>query len=189
MPRFDREVESGGPPTIRRATPEDAAAIARIQVRSWQAAYRGLIPDEIIARVVDQETSRAERLRKLLADPDNEHRGWVATRQQAVVGMAIAGPSRDPDAGDGTGEVQAIYLDPGFTGVGIGRELFQHVVTDLRDRGFQEATLWVLEANARAQRFYEAAGWHLDGTTKDDERPDGTLHEVRYRRRLAGRAR
>lgn len=33
---------------IRRATPEDALAIAHVHVRSWQAAYRGLIDDEFL---------------------------------------------------------------------------------------------------------------------------------------------
>jgi hypothetical protein len=30
---------------LRRATPEDAAALAAVEVRSWRAAYRGLMPD------------------------------------------------------------------------------------------------------------------------------------------------
>ncbi|MER6578988.1 hypothetical protein [Nonomuraea sp. NPDC001023] len=31
---------------IRKATPADAQAIAEIHVRSWQAAYRGLLPQD-----------------------------------------------------------------------------------------------------------------------------------------------
>jgi hypothetical protein len=30
---------------LRRATPEDAAALAAVEVSCWRAAYRGLIPD------------------------------------------------------------------------------------------------------------------------------------------------
>jgi len=33
------------PPTIREATPDDAPAIAAVHVRSWQAAYRGIVPE------------------------------------------------------------------------------------------------------------------------------------------------
>lgn len=153
--------------------------------RSWQSAYRGLIPDEIISRVVQGEVTRAERLRELFADPDDERRGWVAAYQDAVVGVAISGPSHDPDASERTGEIEAIYLDPDFTGMGIGRSLFQRVEDDLREQGFPEATLWVLDCNARARRFYEAAGWRPDGSTKQDERPGGVLYEVRCRRPLS----
>ncbi|MBA3307848.1 MAG: GNAT family N-acetyltransferase [Chloroflexi bacterium] len=173
------------PAIFRRATAEDAVAVARLHARSWQATYRGLIPDEIIARVVRGEATRAERFRELFGDPDNERRGWVATHQEAVVGMAISCPSHDPDASDRTGEIEAIYMDPDFTGMGIGRGLFAHVTNDLTEQGFEEATLWVLDSNARARRFYEAAGWHFDGSTKEDERPGGVLHEVRYRRPLS----
>ena len=54
----------------------------------------------------------------------------------------------------------------------------------LTETGFSAATLWVLETNARARRFYESAGWAADGATKTDRRGDIELREVRYRRAL-----
>ena len=45
----------------------------------------------------------------------------------------------------------------------MGRELFEGVTRALRDAGYARATLWVLEANAPARRFYEKAGWSWDG--------------------------
>ena len=45
----------------------------------------------------------------------------------------------------------------------MGRELFEGVTRSLRDAGYTRATLWVLEANAPARRFYEKAGWSWDG--------------------------
>ena len=39
--------------------------------------------------------------------------------------------------------------------------------------------LWVLTTNAGARRFYEAMGGRT-GPTKEDVRPDVTLHEVAY---------
>ncbi|MEU6929538.1 hypothetical protein AB0A05_10295 [Streptomyces sp. NPDC046374] len=30
---------------IREAAPSDAAAVAAVHIRSWRAAYRGLVPD------------------------------------------------------------------------------------------------------------------------------------------------
>ncbi len=61
----------------------------------------------------------------------------------------------------------------------------QRVVEDIAQAAFSEATLWVLDTNDRARRFYEAAGWRAHGASKTDERPAGTLSEVRYRRRTA----
>ena len=42
--------------------------------------------------------------------------------------------------------------------------------------------LWVLEANTRARRFYERAGFALDGGWQSEEIATGVfLDEVRYR--------
>jgi len=60
-------------------------------------------PRDCRGRVVQGEVTRAERLRELFADPDDERRGWVAAYLDAVVGMAISGPSHDPDASERTG--------------------------------------------------------------------------------------
>jgi len=35
---------------IRPATLTDAAAVARVHVESWKVAYRGIMPDDVIAR-------------------------------------------------------------------------------------------------------------------------------------------
>jgi hypothetical protein len=43
----------------------------------------------------------------------------------------------------------------------------------------------VLEANARARRFYEIAGFRADGSVKDADLYGATLPEVRYILRYA----
>ena len=58
----------------------------------------------------------------------------------------------------------------------------------LKDAGFTEAFLWVLEGNARGRRFYEAAGWDADGQTKTAAIGGRELVEVRYRKQLTGHA-
>jgi hypothetical protein len=39
----------------------------------------------------------------------------------------------------------------------------------------------VLEDNPRARRFYELAGWSVDGAVKQDEFLETLVREVRYR--------
>ena len=41
---------------------------------------------------------------------------------------------------------------------GVGRALMSAVARDLLARGHASATLWVLEGNGSARRFYEALG-------------------------------
>lgn len=90
------------------------------------------------------------------------------------------GASRDDDATPSTGEVMAIYLDQAHVGIGAGRALFTQALVALRDAGHRRVTVWVLDANDRARRFYEAAGMRLDGATMHQNLGGFSVTEVRY---------
>ncbi len=169
---------------VREAVERDGLAIASIHVRSWQAAYRGQLPDEYLDNLSVDE--RLARLRASIASPPPEWRMWVAVDGPGrVVGFACTGRSEDADATPETGEVLAIYLEPEAFGKGVGRELFARAVEDLGERGFRTATLWVLETNDQARRFYEAAGWRHDGAVATERIDCSNLPTVRYRVDLA----
>lgn len=165
---------------IRSAMLEDAQAIADLHIRSWQWAYRGLIPDAYLDNLSATREQRIEQRRANLAALPAHHRWWIAEQLGNPVGFAMTGRSRDRDAVAGTAEVYSLYLAPEVAGQGLGRALFAHAVADLRQRGFEQATLWVLESNQRARSFYASAGWAPDGAKMTEERPGALLHEVRY---------
>ena len=164
---------------IREAEPKDARAIAEVHVRAWRAAYRGQLTDDYLDGLTVED--RLDQHRQSLEQPMAEWRTWVSEEAGGVVAFAVTGPSQDADADPKTGELYAIYLQPDRVGTGVGRELFAHAIDDLRARGFRTATLWVLETNERARRFYEVAGWKTDGT-ETSERVDCEMRPtVRYR--------
>jgi ribosomal protein S18 acetylase RimI-like enzyme len=66
-------------------------------------------------------------------------------------------------------------------GSGVAQALMETGLAAMRERGATEAVLWVVEANARARRFYEREGWTADGETRAS--PLGPT-ELRYRRVL-----
>ena len=162
---------------IRPAEGADAVGIATVHMRSWQTAYRGILPDDFLDALSIPE--REQRMRETIATKRPERRVWVAESPDGILGFSDAGPSRENDAPSSAGEVYAIYLDPTAVGKGIGRELFGHTVAALRDSGYGYATLWVLEANQWARRFYEKAGWRPDGTSSLWERFN--VNALRYR--------
>ncbi|MGH2366117.1 MAG: GNAT family N-acetyltransferase [Chloroflexota bacterium] len=150
---------------IRLAGAEDAPAIGAIHVRSWEFAYRGLMPGDYLDGLVANVGDRIQRWRVNLSTAGPEGRCWAIERDGPLVGFASTGPSRDSDAPPMTGEVMAIYLAPEVIGTGVGRGLFAYAVQDLLTRGFSPLTLWVLASNQRARRFYETAGWLPDGAS------------------------
>lgn len=167
---------STGAWTIRAAGPDDAGGIAALHVASWRWAYRGLLADGVLDALNVED--RATMWTRLLAEDDVTV--LVAEREGALAGFASAGASRDDDAAHGTGEIAAIYLAESDAGTGLGRALFVRIQDELRRRGFTRATLWVLEANARARRFYEREGWRWDGTSSDHQIQCDRQPIVRY---------
>lgn len=163
---------------VRSANPEDAPAIAKIHVETWQSAYRGQIPDEYLDSLSIEK--RSEGWRKQLSEDKPGIYHYVAEVEGAVAGWAVAGKSRDDDATPGVGELHAIYVHPQFAGKGVGGVIMDQAIADLKADGYKTATLWVLETNEPTRKFYEHKGWQADGATKDDVRDTFTLHEVRY---------
>ncbi len=170
--------------TIRRATTDDAARIAEAHVRSWQGAYRGLIPQDYLDRL--DPAQRLARWEEILASVNWSAGGvLVAEQDSCVAGFASFGPTRDNDEDPSlVGEVMAIYVVPAAWRTGLGRELMTASLAGLAAAGYAQATLWVLDSNDRARRFYEAAGFSSDGAVKEDESRGFVLRELRYRRSL-----
>jgi ribosomal protein S18 acetylase RimI-like enzyme len=163
---------------IRRAVLDDADVLADLHVRAWQEAYAGLLPQAYLdGLAADQRATMWRRLLAVGATPCVH----VAVDGPAAVGFVTVDRSRDDDALDATGEVGAIYARASVWGRGVGRQLMDVGLEELRARGCVDATLWVLDTNHRARRFYELGGWTADGAIKADRIGGADVTEVRYR--------
>lgn len=176
-------------PFVRPATSADSDAIGLVHVRSWQSAYRSKIPQDYLDGL--DPTHRAQAWRRIL-EHDQPSRGGIlvaVAEGGGITGFASFGPSRDSDTDPRvTGEVFAIYAAPDAWGTGAGRAMMSSAVTELALLGYTDATLWVLDANDRARRFYALAGWEEDGARKTERSRGFDITEVRYRTALRHRA-
>lgn len=168
---------------VRQAGPSDAEEIARIHVSSWQAAYRGILPDHTLDNLSVNRSE--EHWKKQLRE--NDAHILVYEREDSILGFIKFGSSRDEDADEEeVGEIYSVYLDPGEYRKGYGSKLTSAGLKVLGEEGYSEITLWVLKENDQARGFYEAMGFEPDGSEKVETRRDGTkLHEIRYRLILA----
>ncbi len=166
---------------VRDAVPADAYQVARVHVRSWRSAYRGLIAQDYLDSLTPQDwVHRYDFGRMGLRVPST----LVAVADASVCGFASTGLCRDDDLAD-LGELMAIYVDPRHLNTGIGRLLIGAARERLRARGFAGAALWVLRENDRARRFYERDGWGPDGARRHRIYGNEPVEEVRYRRTLS----
>ncbi|MDP1794209.1 MAG: GNAT family N-acetyltransferase [Acidimicrobiales bacterium] len=166
---------------VRAAALDDADALGRVHAASWRVAYAELGPG-FLATVED--TERAALWERVINDPTAHGDVLVAELDGALAGLVNLRRSRDTDAPDHVGEVIALYVAPDAWGTGCGRALLDAAVGSLEAQGFTEATLWVLDTNRRARRFYEIAGWFTDGESMQVEWRTAPIREVRYRRSL-----
>jgi GNAT superfamily N-acetyltransferase len=158
--------------SVRPASPDDARAIAEVQVATWRAAYVNVFPPAVLEGL---EIDPRERMwRSFAGSPDGGL--FVAERDARVFGFVSVGRSREPE---GIGELYAIYVSPEAWGTGAGLALMEAGVGWLRER-YTEAVLWVVAENPRARRFYERYGWVVDAT-RTDVVEGVDVPEVRYR--------
>jgi GNAT superfamily N-acetyltransferase len=191
--------------TIRLASPDDAAAVMSAWVDSSRTAYAGLMPDDLLARVTSPEAvaRRTGILAGHLADERYRAGLLVAvtadlaeaagTGATAVAGYARFGPERAADslarplpaapAPGEKAELYAIYVRPQMWSTGTGRSLLAEVIDRTTALRYPSLSLWVLEANAKARRFYERAGFAASGERKAEDR-FGRVPEVQYARTL-----
>ncbi len=186
---------------LREAQSGDEMAVAEVHVRSWQEAYKEIMPAEFLAAldpgeragryefgdggpttVVAVEVGEAgDAGDPSLTNSGDVRSGSPASSGERITGFVTFGASRDEDA-EGLAEIYALYVDPGSYRGGLGRGLMAAARGRLLEAGFSGAVLWVLQGNERAIGFYEGEGWRPDGATRM-EQPYGIVSDVRRLRR------
>ena len=164
---------------IRPATPPEAMAVANVHVRAWQAGYRELLPHTYLDALRPED--RASRYR--FDDPSAEApRTIVAVGDEGIRGFATIAARETCIAGHG--ELCALHVDPDWWGREIGVALVADARRRLRVAGCGGIVAWILDGNARAERFYRRDGWHDDGARRTETIWGATVDERRFVRAL-----
>ncbi|MEY9878225.1 GNAT superfamily N-acetyltransferase [Streptacidiphilus sp. MAP12-33] len=171
--------------TVREAVEADAAPLVRVRLDAWRAAYAGVIPPAYLDEL--DATAAPSRLAEYLRELPRGRHYLVAERDDRVVGFVVAGserPSVESARGEraGIGEVHALYVHPDAWFTGTGAALLDAATRRLAEDRFHTLTLWVLERNEQARRFYERHGWQPDGATDELLFGGAMLVELRYAR-------
>ncbi|HWH83739.1 MAG TPA: GNAT family N-acetyltransferase [Burkholderiaceae bacterium] len=172
---------------IRPAGLDDARAVAEIHVRTWQAAYVGLVPEAYLASLAVEryETMWRANIERampqlLVAESDSDD-----SDAGALLGWVAFGPSRGAGAAADVAEIWAIYVGAAHWGRGVGRALWERARTTLLAQGFASIGLWAFPRNERAGRFYRSLGFAVEpDSAKQFELGGARLDEIRFARLL-----
>lgn len=143
------------PSSIRVATPADVPAVADILAHYVRTAH---VTFDIEPRSVaawgewyDHHVAHGP-YHLLVADVDG-----------TVAGYATSGPLR-PKPGYRTSAEVSVYLRPDATGRGVGRALYDRLLTALSEDGFHRAYAGIALPNAASIALHERVGFHHIGT-------------------------
>lgn len=161
---------------IREATALDAEAIARVQVRSWQSTYRGIIADAYLDGM-DITVRRDRHLEWFARRPSSSFARVAVEGPGKVVGFAMAGQARN-QAPQAVGEIYVLYLLADAQRKGVGTRLMRSMARGLEHHGMESMVIWVLERNP-ATRFYEQLGG-LKTSARETSVGTQKLTEVAY---------
>ena len=154
---------------VRPAVVEDADGFVRAHESAWDATIGPLVGRPLAE--LAQFDERVARYRAGFESPPPNVRVWVAEQNREIIGIAVRAGA----------ELRDLFVVPDAWGTGVAQRLLEEALAAIRSDSFEEAVLWVGEANARARRFYEREGWERTDETRTS--PLGPL-ELSYRRRL-----
>jgi N-acetylglutamate synthase-like GNAT family acetyltransferase len=156
--------------------------MAEVQRRTW-ATTSGVpgggesVPD------IDVVTRAWERA--VMVPPSERHSVWVATDNDAVVGLAALAPTSDPDLDvASTSELLLLAVDPDSRTHGHGSRLLSATMQSVSESGVPVAVAWVIGGDDQARAFLESAGWAPDGAHRvlaqsDDDAPADRMGQIR----------
>src|SRR4051794_31588778 len=181
---------AGADVSVRVAWADDAAAIARVQLRAWPALYAGLVPPEAIPSGPEAEAGAAAAWQQSLSSPgDARNRVLVALERNRVCGFAITGPAADPDCDPILdAELRELTVDPDERGHGHGSRLLQAAADTMAADRFRRAVTWVPATADDLRSFLTDAGWAADSAHRELQLDDGgdvRLKQVRLHTALS----
>jgi len=147
-------------------------------MRSWEVAYKDIIPADYIR---EKNATRPALWERIVTDENDRH--YIIYADGKIAGIMTVAPSQDDDSDDTFYELHGIYLHPNYYHQGIGTQAMEFAYNIARGLGKTIMTVWLLADNYNAKNFYKKCGFIADGNSR--ERDFGkTLKSIRMRREI-----
>lgn len=156
---------------------DDLNKLSYIYEVSWKSAYKGIIPQDYLDHL-----PKGKWVKNL--SMEGRH-SLVMIEDDQMIGTSSYGLSRISKLHE-YGEIISIYMLPDYIGKGYDRQLLQETIICLKEEGYHDLYLWVLEENTHARKFYEDAGFMQSDDVIEDVIGGKVVHEVRYQYHIDG---
>lgn len=137
---------------IRRRERKDCEAIAKLITVCWNDTYRGLVSDDFLDGLYNNEDDRIKNSYDKFDENDNHQ--FVLEVDKKIVGWMNVG---DSEEGEEYGEIHAIYILSEYKGFGYGRKLVEEGINEIKSMGFKKMIIGCLDGN-NSNEFYKHIG-------------------------------
>ena len=143
---------------IRKRKKEDCRDIAHVVTISWNETYKGIVPDNSLKELYDNEKERAAKAYNSFDENDNNY--LVLEIDKKVVGFVWYGISQDEDL-DNCGEIIALYIIKKYQGYGCGRKLVEEAIKELKKMKLDKMIIACLKGNPTNEFYKHMGGRYL----------------------------
>lgn len=160
---------------IKKLREEEAEEKIDINIKVWWTTYRGLIPDEIIAKLQTKTKERIERQKQTIREKNNTYGIYVDGK---LVGYSSYGPAKDENYKDSC-EIYSCYILEEYQRLHLGRKVVIKILEDFIQEGYKTMITKCLVGNP-ANKFHEAIGGDFRNHTEIDLLGERFLENVYY---------
>ena len=139
---------------IRKKEVNDCEECERIITLSWQQTYKGIVSDEFLLGLKDNES---ERINKSINNfYNNSDIIYVVEVERKVVGFISFGHCDDKEFDD-CGEIFSLYIIEEYKGKGYGRKLCETAINHFKLDGYDKMIVGCIDGNP-SNNFYKHIG-------------------------------
>ena len=149
---------------IRKMIKEDSKAVSHVVTVAWNETYPGIVPDDFLKLLIENEDLRAEKTYNHFDEDKDET--LVLEIDNEIVGFVKYGESNDEEY-RGSGEIFALYILKKYHGLGLGRKLVNEAINELKKQGYKTMLIGCLKGNPTNEFYKHIGGKYIkDGIFK-----------------------
>lgn len=147
---------------IRKIKKSNILAVANIRFLGWKTAYKGIVDDEFLDSLDENELIEKFKSNYLSG-------GFIVAEQgEEIIGFCryFFDNSFSANMNDIDCELLAIYIRPDKKHMGVGKKLFAFVITEFYQANKNKMILWCIKDNKPSIDFYIKRGGNIETEKK-----------------------
>lgn len=139
---------------IRKAYPADAYNIVGVNLEVWKCEYNDILSSNIINGMIGDFDNRVKHLKEQI---EENNRIFVAVEDDRIVGYIFYAKSSNEEYSSAA-EIRDLYVLSSYQRMGIGNQLFQKAVEEVKKLGFNSLILNCPIKNKNKDFFLKLGG-------------------------------